>query len=95
MRILGYLLLALGVFGILISLPLLGFAALAFLGILADVGPAENRDMSIQLLSLGLPPLICGLMVCVLGLLVLARNHRHADAEPGSAADTGGRTGLS
>jgi hypothetical protein len=81
-RILGFMLLALGVFGILISLPLLGFAALGFLGILADVGPSENREMGLQLLSLGLLPLICGVVLCVLGLVAFARNHRRADAEP-------------
>ena len=89
MRILGFMLLALGVIGILISLPLLGFAALGFLGILADVGPDENREMGIQLLSLGLPPLICGVVLCVPGLVAFARNWRREDAEPGASADTG------
>lgn len=90
MRILRFMLLALGVIGILISVPLLGFAALGFLGVLADVGPAENRQMGVQLLTLGLPPLICGVVLCVLGLVALARNHRRADAEPGAAAGGGG-----
>ena len=91
MRILRFMLLALGVIGILISLPLLGFAALGYNGILADVGPTENRAMGIQALSLGLPPLICGVVLCVLGLLAFAWKHRRADAEPSAAADRGHR----
>jgi hypothetical protein len=88
-RILWFLLTALGVIGILISLPLLGFAALGFLGILADVGPAENREMGIESLFWGLPPLICGVVLCVLGLVAFARHHRHANAEPPSVATRG------
>lgn len=57
-HILGVTILSLGVVGILISLLLLGFAAPGALGILTDVGPAENREMGIQLFSLGRPPLI-------------------------------------
>lgn len=89
MRILRFILLALGVIGILISLPLLGFAALGYLGILADVSPTENREMGIQSLSLGLPSLICGVVLCVLGLVASARNHRLANAEQGAAAGRG------
>lgn len=89
MRIFKFMFLALGVIGLLISLPLLGFAALGYLGILADVSPAENRGMGNQLLSLGLTPLICGVVLCVLGLLTHARNHRRAHAEPVAAADGG------
>lgn len=76
MRALGFTLFAVGVVGILISLLLLGIAALGFLGILADVGPIENREMGIQSLALGLPPLIGGLVACGLGLVALARRHR-------------------
>lgn len=90
MRILGFILLALGVISIVMSLPLLGFAALGFIGILADVGPNENRALGIQAVCLGLPPLIGGVVFCVLGLLAFARNRRLADAEP-STADGGGR----
>ncbi len=78
---------AFGLFGILISLPLLGFAVLGFLGILADVSSAENREIGVGFLYLGLPPLIGGVGMCLLGLLVFGRNHRHADAEPGAAPD--------
>lgn len=56
MRLLKLILLALGMISLLISLLPLGFASLAFLGVLADVGPAENREMGVQLLSWGLPP---------------------------------------
>lgn len=90
MRILSFILLALGAISMLISLPLLGFAALGYLGVLADVGPIENRAMGNQLLSLGLSPLIGGVVFCVLGLVALARNHRRADTEHGAAADGGG-----
>jgi len=88
-RILRFIVLGLGVFGILISLPLLGFAALGYLGVLADVGPTENRKIGIQLLSLGLPPLICGVGLCSLRFLAFGRNHRRAAAEPSAAADGG------
>lgn len=80
MRVLPYIVLAVGVLGILISLPLLGLAALGYHGALADVGPAENRNMGIQLLSLGLPPLIGGVVVCVLGVLAFAWNRRSTAA---------------
>jgi len=88
-QILTLIVLAIGVLGILISLPLLGLAALGYHGALADVGPAENRNMGIQLLSLGLPPLVGGVVVCVLGILASALNRRRTAAEP-SAAPNGG-----
>ncbi len=81
MRILRYILLAFGVIGVLISLPLLGFAALGFLGILADVGPIENRELGIQLLIFGLPTFIGGVMLCAFGLRANTSRHRRADAE--------------
>jgi hypothetical protein len=88
-RILMFMLLALGVLGIVISLPLLGFAALGFLGILADMGPNENRALGIQAVYLGLPPLIGGVVLCVLGLIAFAWNRQRADAERGAASDGG------
>jgi len=88
-HILRFIVLGLGVVGILISLPLLGFAALGYLGVLADVGPAENRKLGIQLLTLGLPPLICGVGLCALRFLAFGWNHRRAAAEPGASADGG------
>lgn len=83
--------LALGVIGIVLSLPLLGLAALGYLGILADVGPAENRQLGIQLLSWGLPALICGTVLCVLSFLSLVGNRRRADSLRGAARDGGSR----
>jgi hypothetical protein len=86
MRRLGIILLALGVIGVLISLPFLGFAALGHLGILADAGPAENHAMGVQALSFGLPPLICGVALSMLGLPLIARRHRRAATDPGTAS---------
>ena len=90
-RILWYMLLALGVISILMSLLLLGFAALGFLGILADVSPNENRVLGIQAVSLGLPVLIGGVLLCALGLLARAWNHRRAATKTSATADEGGR----
>jgi len=83
--------LALGVIGILISLPLLGFATLGYLGILADVGPAENRQLGISLLTWGLPALICGVVLCMPSFLSLVGNRRRADSLRGAARDGGSR----
>jgi hypothetical protein len=81
-----FIVLAIGVLCILISLLLLGLSALGHLGVLADVGPAENRNMGIQLLSMGVPPLIGGVVLCGLGLLAFAWNRRRADTKPGAPA---------
>lgn len=85
MRILGFMLLVLGGIGMVIALPLLGFAALGHFGILADVGPEENRAMGGQLLSWGLPPLIGGTVLCVLGFVAVTRGRRPAAAESHAA----------
>jgi hypothetical protein len=79
-RILTLMLLTLGVIFILISLAFLGFAALGYFEILADVGPAENREMCIQLLWLGLPTLLCGMVLCTLAVVVFVRNQRRTVA---------------
>ena len=81
-RILTFIVLATGMLCIFISLQLLGLSALGHLGALADVGSAENRNMGIQLLSWGLPPLIGGVGLCVLGLLAFACSRRRADSKP-------------
>lgn len=81
MRILRFMLLAFGVIGIVISLPLLGFAALGYLGILADVGPDENQALGNRALFVGLPPLIGGVVVWVLGFLTIIWKQRHNDAD--------------
>ena len=85
MRILTFIVLAIGMLCIVISLLLLGLSALGHLGALADVGPVENRNMGIQLLSLGLPPLIGGVVLCVLSLLAFACSRRRADSKPSPA----------
>ncbi len=59
------ILLILGAAVTLLSLPLLGFAVLGFIGILADVGPAENRQIGFGFLKLGLPVLAVGLTLCI------------------------------
>ena len=60
------------VFGLVVSgislLPL-GFAVLGLLGILADVGPAENWQMGVTLLGYGLPIAFVGIASCVFGLV--------------------------
>lgn len=86
MRVLAFVVIAVGVLCILISALLLGLSALGHFGALADVGPAENRNMGMQLLSLGLPPLIVGVVLCVLGLLALAWTRRRADPKSGAEA---------
>lgn len=91
-RVLAFIVLAIGLLGVLISLLILGLAALGHLGVLADVGPAENRNMGTQLLSLGLAPLIGGVVLCVLGLLAFAWNRRRTTAEPGAAPNGGPAT---
>ncbi len=87
MRNLKFSALVLGVFGILISLPFFGIAALGCLGILADIGPNENLQIGIQAFLSGLFPLICGLVLFAYGLLGRSRKNRGADAEPDAAAD--------
>lgn len=86
MRTLAFIAFAIGLLCILISSLILGLSALGHHGVLADVGPAENRNMGTQLLSLGLPPLLGGVVLCVLGLLAFAWNRRRADLRPGAAA---------
>lgn len=77
-----FIVVTLGLFGILTSLPLLGFAVLGLIGILFDVSVPENGGFGLQLLYTGLPPLIGDMVLCVFGLFALNQNHRHADAEP-------------
>jgi hypothetical protein len=78
-RILTVVLFVLGGLGILISLPVLGLAALGGLGVLADTGTADNRRMALQLVSWGLPPLIGGMALCGCGFVVFASNRKQAD----------------
>ncbi len=67
---------ALGVIGIVISMPLLGFAVLGYFGILADMSVEENRQIGMQLLFLGLPALFVGVFLCVLGLFAKSGSHQ-------------------
>ena len=90
MRLFMFVLLALGGLGVVISLPIFAFAALGFLGILADISPNENRAIGIQAVYLGLPFLIGGGMLCGLALLQFALNRRRADAERAAVSDGGG-----
>jgi hypothetical protein len=55
---------------ILISLPMLGLAALGFFGIAADVGPGENRQIGIGFLTYGLPCLVVGVLLLVGGIAI-------------------------
>jgi hypothetical protein len=80
-RILTVALFVLGGLGILISIPVLGLAALGSIGALADAGPAENRRMALQLVSWGLPPFIVGVALCGCGFVVFASNRKRADSK--------------
>ena len=77
-QVLGWILLVVGVISVLLSLLILGFAALASVGVLADAGPAENRRMAVQLLSWGLPPLIGGLALSGFGIMAFVRNRKRS-----------------
>lgn len=80
-RILTIVLFVLGGLGVLISLPVLGLAALGGLGVLADTGTADNRRMALQLVSWGLPPFIVGVALCGCGFVVFARKRNRADSQ--------------
>lgn len=83
-RILTIILFVLGGLGVLVSLPVLGLAALGGLGVLADTGTADNRRMALQLVSWGLPPFIVGVALCGCGFVVFARNRKPADSKGGA-----------
>lgn len=85
-RILTVALFVLGGLGILISLPVLGLAALGSIGALADAGPAENRKMALQLVSWGLPPLLAGLVLCGFGCVAFLANRKRTGSGTGGAA---------
>jgi hypothetical protein len=53
-------------------------AVFGFLGVLADVGYQENRSYGQQLLTLGLPTLVAGVLVCGLALVVFLRSRRRS-----------------
>ncbi len=80
-RILTVVLFVLGGLGILISIPVLGLAALAGLGVLADTGTADNRRMALQLVPWGLSPFVVGVALCGCGFVMFASNRKRADAK--------------
>jgi hypothetical protein len=80
-QILTIALFVLGGLGILISIPVLGLAALGSIGALADAGPAENRKMALQLVSWGLPPFLGGVVLCGFGFVVFARNRKRGGSK--------------
>ena len=67
----GKVLLAIAAVFFLLSTPCLLGGVLGLLGVLADVGTAENQQMGYQILRMALYPLGLGLLVLVVGLLVL------------------------
>ncbi|MDX1944717.1 MAG: hypothetical protein SFU86_04855 [Pirellulaceae bacterium] len=48
---------------------------------------AENRAIGVQALTLGLPPLIGGVVLCVLGLLTFAWNRPRTNGERSPVAN--------
>jgi len=65
-----------GLVVLFISLLPLGFAVLGLLGMLADVGPDENRQMGLTLLGYGLPIAFTGIALIVIGLVGFSKpNH--------------------
>lgn len=66
MKTLRLVVMLLGALAVLAALAALGFAVLAGLGMLADVSAAENRAMGRELLAVGVPLLVGGLLVFVL-----------------------------
>lgn len=73
MRLLQMVLIGLGILLFGISLLPLSFASLGFLGILADVGPAENRKLGYDLLLFGLPMAITGIVIFAIGAFTYSR----------------------
>ncbi len=54
----------------LLSTPCLFAGALGFLGVFADVGPAENRQMGFQSLRIAAIPVGLGVVVSAIALVV-------------------------
>lgn len=63
------ILLILGLVAFLFSLVPLAFATLGFVGALADTGPADNREMGLTLLKVGLPLALLGLVLVACALV--------------------------
>lgn len=77
MHVIRIILVWLGVVCIGISLVTLSLGAFGFLGVLADVGPEENRELGFMFLRFGLPWLVGGTVLCTTGLLVFRRKVGH------------------
>ncbi len=77
MKLLRYIILGLAGLSLLISLPLVGFAALGFMGILADVSVAENREFGLGFLYMGLPFLVGGGVLFFIGFVLLRSEKRN------------------
>lgn len=54
----------------LLSTPCLFAGVLGFLGVFADVGPAENRQMGFQLLRIAAIPIGLGVVVSAIAIIV-------------------------
>lgn len=80
--------LTIGGLTLLVSLLLLGFAALGSVGALADAGPDENRKLALQFLSWGLPRFIGGLAVTGLSMAGLALHRRKTASMPSKATSS-------
>lgn len=68
MRALRVVLLSVGAVCAVLAVPLLLFALFGALGVLADVGPTENRALGVEFLSYGLPLLLVGATLLAIGL---------------------------
>lgn len=91
MRILKFMLLGLGAFSMVISVPVLGLGVLGFLGIAADMSPTENRALGVQAVYLGVPLLIGGMVLGLLGLVASAWSRRGSDSKRDAASDGGSK----
>ncbi len=67
----GKILIAIAVVSFVLSTPCLLGGVLAMQGVLADVGPTENRQMGQQLFIYAAYPLGFGLLALVAGVLTL------------------------
>lgn len=75
-NLLGKVLLAIAAFSFLLSALCLMGGVLGLLGVLGDVGPAENQQMGQQLFLYAVYPLGVGLLVLGVGLFVRRSSHK-------------------
>lgn len=62
---------------LLFTLLVLCFALLGFLGILADVGPAENTSFGVKLSLFAIVPAAATLILIFAGVLLLLWHRKH------------------